>query len=381
MNTIEGRSLDNKKIGKVVIITGQSGVSKKPYLDQVIKQTYISQEKRKEIELFDIGDLMYKEAEKAGGKIQPGRILNLSLLRLTGMRRSVFKDVIHYHEKYPQKNILINTHSCFRWQYGLFSAFDFDLIQKLNPDVYVTLIDNVDAIFLRLKQNEEPDVKEYSLKDILVWREEEMITTEMIASAQRKPFYIIPRNNPIDTIYKLIFHDHLKKTYLSFPITKVRDKPDVIKEIDDFKKKMAELLIIFDPITITEKRLLLINEEDIKTGSISIETLGKEVEFKVSEVKSIANDIDGQIILRDFRLIDQSDMIIAFIPEVDNRPDISAGVQTEMHYAHDLPREVYVIWESKSEPSVWVEQMATKVFRGEKAFEDCISYFRNVRYI
>ena len=94
------------------------------------------------------------------------------------------------------------------------------------------------------------------------------------------------------------------------------------------------------------------------------------------DIKSIEKDIDGQIISRDFRLIDQSDIVIALIPEVKGEPDISAGVQSEIQYAHYLPREVYVIWPSQKEPSVWVEAMATKVFKGKKAFEEILDFLR-----
>ena len=366
---------------KKVIVTGQSGVDKEEYLERVASQKYVNKEERRKINLFHVGQMMYEEANKAGGKIQPGKILNLPLLRLSSLRRLVFKDVIHFSQKHLEENAIVNTHSCFRWRWGLFSAFDFDQIQAFDPDMYITLIDDVDAIYTRLKKRKDPHVTEFSLKDILVWREEEMITTEMIAMNQMKPFYVVPRKNPIDTIFKLMFKGNLKKAYLSFPITKVRDKPEIRRKIDDFKRLMAERIIIFDPITISEKRLLLGRPEEGTSGSLEIETLGEKIKFRISEIESIRNEIDGQIILRDFRLIFQSDMVVAFIPEVGGKADISAGVQTEMHYAHGLPREVYVIWEPKEDPSVWVEQMATKVFQGDKAFEECLTYFQKRGYI
>ena len=45
----------------------------------------------------------------------------------------------------------------------------------------------------------------------------------------------------------------------------------------------------------------------------------------------IADDIDGQIVARDFKLIDQSDMILIYFPQdVDGRPIIAGGVQSEL---------------------------------------------------
>lgn len=367
-----------KRDGKRVMVVGQSGITKQEYLENVVKQEYVEESQRRKMTLFNVGDKMYKEAEQAGGKIGNGKILELPLLRLSMIRRSVFKDIIHYCEKNPDENILVNTHSCFRWKRGLFHSFDFDLLAQLNPDLYIVLIDDVDAIFKRLNERLDPHVAEFSLKDILIWREEEMITTEMIARAQSKPYFIVPRNNPIDTIYKLMFQDHLKKAYLSFPITKVLDKPDILKGIGEFRKTLAKHLIVFDPYTIQEKRLLLKMKEAEQANQkeIEVDTLGVKLKFTTEDLKSIERDIDGQIISRDFNLINQSDMIVALIPEVKGEADISAGVQSEIQYAHDLPRDVHVIWPSTEEPSVWVNAMATEVFKGDKAFEEALQFMK-----
>jgi adenylate kinase len=290
----------------------------------------------------------------------------------------VFKDLIRVFEKNPNCNILVNTHSCFRWERGLFHAFDFDLLNAFDPSLYVTLIDDVDAIGFRLETGQDPHAVDFSLKDMMVWREEEIITTEMVALTQGKPHYVLPRMNPIDTIPKLVFHSDLKKAYLSFPITKVKDKPEVIEKIDAFRGEMATKLIVFDPYTIQEKRLLVAAHEALqgKQEEVEIETCGKKWKLKTSDILAIEKDIDGQIISRDFKLIEQSDMIIAFIPEISGEPDISAGVQSEIQYGHDLPRKVYVIWPSKKEPSPWVGKMATKVFYGENAFDQIKDFFK-----
>ena len=294
------------------------------------------------------------------------------------IRRSVCKDLIHYCEAHPKENVLINTHSCFRWERGLFHTFDFDLLARLNPDMYIVLIDDVDAIYSRLAEREDPHIFDFSLKDIMIWREEEVITTEMVALAQSKLHFIIPRKNPIDTIFKIMFRDDLKKSYVSFPITKVLDKPDIVKRTNEFRETLAKHLIVFDPYTIQEKRLLLEANEARESGQteIEVEPLGKKIKFSLSDIASIEKDIDGQIISRDFMLINQSDMVIAFIPEVKGEPDISAGVQSEIQYAHDLPREVYVIWPSRKEPSVWIEAMATRIFKGETAFEETLDFLK-----
>jgi len=366
-----------QKRGKRVVVVGQSGLDKESYLKKVVEQSYIPKEEQEKMTLFNVGNSMYTEAEKARGKIEKGQILKLPLLRLRMLRRSVCKDLIHYCEMNLQNNVLVNTHSCFRWERGLFHAFDFDLLEQLNPDMYITLIDDVDRIYARLVINNNSKAFDFSLKDIMVWREEEIITTEILAFAQSKPHFTIPLRNPKDTIFKILFRENLKKTYVSFPITKVLDKPNVLKEVNNFRDSLAKEMIVFDPYTIQEKKLLLFANEAKENGETVIERniLGEKIKFDLSDIFSIAKDIDGQIISRDFRLIDQSDMVVAFIPEVKGEPDISAGVQSEIQYAHDLPREVYVIWPSQKDPSVWVNAMATKVFKGDRAFNEALDFF------
>lgn len=122
--------------GKRVVIVGQSGIDKQTYLEEVVGQQYVEKKERKKMKLFNVGNEMYDEAKQARGKIEPGKILKLPLVRLNMLRRSVCKDIIHHCEMHPKENILINTHSCFRWERGLFHAFDFDLLVRLNPGVY-----------------------------------------------------------------------------------------------------------------------------------------------------------------------------------------------------------------------------------------------------
>jgi hypothetical protein len=73
-------------------------------------------------------------------------------------------------------------------------------------------------------------------------------------------------------------------------------------------------------------------------------------------------------------LIDQSDMIISFIPTMaDGRAAISSGVERELQHAHEAAKEVYVIWTARQSPSVFVTQTATRVFPG---ISEAIEFFK-----
>src|ERR1700744_4112596 len=114
------------------LVTGQIGLDKKAFLDQVQKIVRMNGE---DLQIYHVGDMMYREAPD----VPKGRILDLPLARLNSLRRAVFRDVLAESAKY--KNVIVNTHATFRWKHGLFSAFDFDQLAAFTPDLYVTLVD------------------------------------------------------------------------------------------------------------------------------------------------------------------------------------------------------------------------------------------------
>ena len=80
-------------------------------------------------------------------------------------------------------------------------------------------------------------------------------------------------------------------------------------------------------------------------------------------VSQLVGDIHAQIYARDFVLIDQSDMIISYIPQMpDGKPHLSSGVERELQHAHEATKEVYVIWRPDLSPSPFITETASAVF-------------------
>jgi len=342
----------------IVVVTGMVGVDKKSYLEKVCQ---FAAKNGKETLLCNVGERMYAEATD----IPPGKILDIPMKRLSSLRRSVFKDIIAKAKKTP--NLIVNTHATFRWRHGLFPAVDFDQMRQLNADMYVCLIDGVSALHSRLVAEHSV---EHTLKDLIVWREEEIIGTEMLCKGinERIPFYCLARGTEAETtetFYGLVFEGQTKKAYLSFPMTAVDNMEDVKNEIDEFRALMKKLFICFDPGDLEESYLPQKAQQAARKGLDFVEAtaLGKKVRLDLHEVRQIEHDINSQIYARDFMLIDQSNMIISFIPTLaDGRAAISSGVERELQHAHEAAKEVYVIWTSKQTPSVFVTQTATAVF-------------------
>jgi adenylate kinase len=89
------------------IVTGQVGMDKKAFLKKVVNH---AGECGDRVDLYNVGDLMYREAPD----VKAGRILDLPLARLNALRRAAFKDIIADAE--GKEHILVNTHGTFRWR-------------------------------------------------------------------------------------------------------------------------------------------------------------------------------------------------------------------------------------------------------------------------
>ena len=358
----------------IIVVTGMVGVDKKSYLEKVCR---FAAENGKDVLLCSVGERMYAEAPD----IPAGKILDIPMKRLGSLRRSVFKDIIAKAK--TSANLIVNTHATFRWRHGLFPAVDFDQMRQLNANMYICMIDGVIALHRRLVAEH---FIEHTLKDLIVWREEEIIGTEMLCKAvsDEAHFYCLARGceeETTKTFYSLIFESDRRKAYLSFPMTYVTEIESARSEIGRFRRLMKELFVCFDPAELEESYLPYYARQAAQKGLDFVEVIieGQKTRLDLEQVRQIERDINSQIYARDFLLIDQSDMIISFIPTLaDGKAAVSSGVERELQHAHEAAKEVYVIWTAKQRPSVFITQTATKVFAGT---DIAIEFFKKKGYL
>ncbi len=355
------------------LVTGQVGMDKKEFLNATVD---MAGQRGERIDIHHVGDRMYAEAPD----VKAGRILDLPLARLNNLRRSVFKDIIA--ETQGQENFIVNTHATFRWRHGLFSAFDFDQLRELKPDMLICLVDNIEVLHHRLHLEHAIDA---TLKDLMVWREEEIMATELMAQALGCPheFYVLSRGRyqiTTETCFRMVCRPHMRKVYPSFPMTHVAQMPDVLTEINAFREELAKHFISFDPGDVDEKLLLdralaaaSEGRDFVAVAAGSISGMGDAFEVPVKQILDIAGDVDGQIYARDFKLIDQSDMIVSLVPELENGlPGLSSGVERELQHAFEHGKEVYVIWKPKKKPSPFITETSTQWF---STTDEALNYF------
>jgi adenylate kinase len=351
------------------IVTGQVGVDKGPYLQAVQD---LARAGGTDLLVCHVGAMMYHEAPD----VPPGRILNLPITRLNTLRRSVFKEIMRLAERH--EHVLVNTHATFRWRHGLFAAFDYDQMKAFNADLYFTLLDNVENVHQRLLKDHEID---HTLKDIMVWREEELLATEILATIARGHghFFMLARGRrdfTARTLFRLMFEPERRKVYLSFPMSHVMDQPGALERIEAFKAAMADHFTVFDPSDVDELLVHTAAMAALQDGqtSVRVAAAGGPIHLKTADVAQISGDIMGQIYARDFKMIDQSDLIVSLVPELpDGKPAISSGVERELQHAFEGGKEVFVIWQCAAAPSPFITETATGVFA---SVEEAVAEFR-----
>ena len=200
---------------------------------------------------------------------------------------------------------------------------------------------------------------------------------------KRIPHFIIARRHAPQIVYQLMFESRLAKphggkkmAYASFPVTLAKQDKTVARETEKFRKILKHNFIVFDPMRIDEKRLVDVWEEWTKDPLHDAEHVNfsdevKSYRFHPSEIAQASTDINGQIVSRDERIVEQSDLIVAY------RPADSPGAQHELEWAKQTGKvDRYVIAPPKERQSPFIGPLASRVF---DSLDDFIREVPNLR--
>ena len=334
-----------------LIVTGMSGSGREDHVSSVVK---VMRSRSLEVVEFNVGSLMFEMAENLGVEIPEGKILNLNTSTLNYLRTTVFEKILR--ESSRHSNVVVNTHACFRWRKHLLQAFDFYYLNLLSPDLYVNIVDSILKIKARLDSSPQWRGR-LSLKDMLVWRDEETFITKSIADFQGKPFYLIPARQPPETLYMMARNHSRPKAYLSYPMTHLKgeEEYEFQDRLDEFVSRLrGHGLIVFDPREVEDSDIL----DAVKSrGEITVD--GTRIDVDPREVEGVKEDIYDQIVSRDYQLIDQSDFVIIYYYV----PVMSPGVLSEMTYAFSSAKDVYVVFKGPESP--FFRYYSTRIFDDE----------------
>jgi hypothetical protein len=257
----------------------------------------------------------------------------------------------------PKQHFFLSIHHVFYRYSSFFSPVEWDLIKEFQPDIFITLIDDLYSIWKRIKsRNEEsPSESHFCLRELSSWRSAEILMTDLLAkslSSSKKIIrnYVVAVKHPAQMLHGLIFKPEKLIVYTAFPITSSRGKSENVDEINNFRMKLHEKFIVFDPITIDEdilrillkeqpleKKTLLVSEKDrwpIPRGWSLCKDVDYPIELKANDALEVVQDLKDHIMLRDYRLIEQADCIAGYRPYYERQR--SLGMFAEMTYARDV---------------------------------------------
>ncbi|MBI5149080.1 AAA family ATPase [Candidatus Pacearchaeota archaeon] len=317
----------------LILTTGVSGCGEKEYLKTFVE---FARKKGKKALVYAIGEMMFSHAHDVGLNITRENILNANPNTLNSLRGAVLEKILANLENDLKENdvVIIIMHAVFFWKKIFLRAYEKFYLDKLNPDMFITFIDRSEDIEERLSEKDQWKQEMPSEDEILLWQNVEVEMTATFAEFWKKQFFVYPIKQPIDTLYKLLFHPKMEPIYVSMPITHINSKGD-FKKIDLFVEKLNKYFTVFDPRTI-----------EIPT----------DVEIdKTVYYQTINRDL--------YWLVRQSKKVIAYFPTIV----ASTGVINELREGYETNKDVWLIFPSQKK-SPFTLYFTTKIFESEQEF-------------
>ena len=272
---------------------------------------------------------------------------------------------------------VISTPVHFEWKGNRFQGLTVEDIQLLNPDMFIIVFDDIVRVRDRLSKDTQWQDHKYTLGEIANWRREEVNGVYRLAESfiPKRNIQLVAFENGPELVRDLIYKPSKETVYLSHPIT--GEGADFFKKITSFLDSLSEYYVLYDPYLIKDWDIVeqwrdAVNEtidadqqmSDTFTFRMTYKDGPMEAEFDIKEVETAIKNLRFQIIDSDYKIIENSDMVVVYHP----RKSISAGVMCEMVYAKGLAKLVYAYY--PYEPSPFFEWYATRIFTDADEMRD-----------
>ncbi len=317
----------------LIITTAISGSRRKDYLQNLKKY---AKQFGKRVKLYDVGQMMLEHSNSIGINLTPENILNAPPSVISAVRSAVFEKIAGELPRELKKNhaVFINIHAMFFWRKVFIRAWDNYYVSQLNPDLFLSFVDDVMSIDIKLKERPQWKKEKMTMNDILLWRNVDTEMTASWAEMHRKPFYSIPSQSNVKLLYRIIFEPGIEKVYVAMPLTNFMGAEGQ-KEVDRFIEKLEKYFIIFDPREV----------EMVEQWSPSMRT----------------PRVLHQIVNRDmYWFVKQVDKVIAYFPKAVSSP----GVVNELREAHETNKEAWLVYPKGSRVSPFLAYYSNMVFKG-----------------
>lgn len=382
-----------------ILVTGITGVGKKAYLKEVVQRGSLT------TELIHMETVM-REVDPTRTFAEENMYqMDRNFLHLLWHRAlDKILEKTELAEK-AGKSIILEMHANYYWDHSQFQLADPIALAKLfAPDICVTLIDNVHAMLARLQKRKDLATQRFlgdgvKLQSLMFWRTAEINTTEVISKIQVRfdpekkcyipSHFIIARDHDPEILAQLITQSRWSGApspwpvvYASFPITSTKNNLSLQEQISRFRTGLRQKFIVLDPYTITEKQLEneILKNPGKEQFTFTTSSAG-EIELTRGQIKSIAPLINGQIIDRDYRLVNQSEMVILYIPLITDKeghqyPFYSSGSLYERGVGWSSGKPVFIITEATAEQLGPFGRVAHQTF---SSFDEAMEWFKKTK--
>jgi hypothetical protein len=299
--------------GGVVFVTGISGSNVEGYIGKVLQE---AQRHEHPARLHDIGKIMHDYARDDDPDVRWEWILDADERARRHLRSLAFQQVAYDVRMDPLSLHLVDLHLCFRWKAYLTRGFEPHLLERFAPYVrcFVNIVEDLPNVQESLR---ETSWGSRTVLELLIWRDEELFLTDLFADiCGRVQAYTIAAGEPPTELEKLLWHPGIKKVYLSFPITNLKDDPLAAREIEGFRDRIREFLVVFDPYASKDY----------------------DETYTRQEMAALRSEVGETTEERDYRFIDQADAVVVYFP----RRVPSKGVDAEMNHARRTGKPIFL---------------------------------------
>ena len=138
----------------LVVATSTAGTLRKE--DVGLYEKYAA-ERNHRIKTYNPGELMFKIAEEQSIGITPENILDAPQNELNLLRRVALEQLKPHLEEHNKRGdvAMIRTHAMFPWKNVPHSTWRSKAIAALNPDMFITFVDEAPLILERLKESKQ----------------------------------------------------------------------------------------------------------------------------------------------------------------------------------------------------------------------------------
>lgn len=372
-----------------VVCTGISKCDKLNYFKEVKEYSEKLQKKSKgkKIQIYSVGDVM-QECLKHHTTVNE-HILNKDDEQLGQAAETAIKTIALQEERNKgkgKKHSIISTHTTFIWKHHWKESNHEDYLSLLKPDLFITILDHEKKIQERQHNDSQWKLQNLSLEAIALWQDKEARETEKWAKRFRKRHLVLGRNQPPETLFKILNYPEAPVFYSNFPMTYLKNIEESYAKITANNKEMMKYGPVIDPRTIE------ITHEELKNFDTPLERemleilknkLQRNQKFTMLEKKlmehlqnrmMVEKEILGCLTVhRDLDYyVAKADVDVLYFPELV----LSFGGVAEVIKAHRCSKETYLIFPEEfkgKEAGPFEVYHSLKIFFGTKEFHEFLS--------